>query len=139
VATYLLAMFLPSVAYQNYLFHGWEVTYLCGLLSFAQSMDLGDRTPFIVGTLSNLLFLFGITLFLGRIFLHWSWPRDIVICLISAPSLVFSVISASMASMWQNNLLVGSYFWVMSTTLLLLGSLYNFLRQRKVTKLSNPK
>ena len=49
VVTYLLAMCLPAVAAKGYhtiyLLHGWEVTYICGLFSFAPSMDLGDRAP----------------------------------------------------------------------------------------------
>jgi hypothetical protein len=94
VVTYLLAMCLPAVVAKGYdttyLLRGWEVTYICGLFSFAPSMDLGDRAPFIVGTLSNLLFLFCITLFLARVLWHRSWPHYVVICGISAVCLVFS-------------------------------------------------
>jgi hypothetical protein len=66
VISYLLAMCLPAVAAKGYdtiyLLHGWEVTYVCGLFSFAPSMVLVERTPFMVGILSNLLFLTCVTL-----------------------------------------------------------------------------
>ena len=94
VGTYLLAMCLPAIAaksyYKTYLLHGWEVTYMCALLSFAPSMNLVEKAQFIVGTFSNVLFVFGIALFLGREFWHWSRPRYAVICWISAACLVCS-------------------------------------------------
>ena|ERR1700719_2940501 len=53
VGMYLLAMCLPAIAaksyYKTYLLHGWEVTYMCAVLSFAPSMNLGERASFIVG------------------------------------------------------------------------------------------
>src|ERR1700730_2860157 len=59
VGMYLLAMCLPAIAsksyYRTYLLDGWEVTYMCAVLSFAPSMNLGERAPFIV--LSHLLWL----------------------------------------------------------------------------------
>jgi hypothetical protein len=70
VGTYLLAMCLPAIAaksyYKTYLLHGWEVTYMCAILSFAPSMNLVEKASFIVGTLSNVLFLFGIGIGLFR-------------------------------------------------------------------------
>jgi hypothetical protein len=139
VTSYLLAMCLPSITYQNSGLRGWELAYMCGLLSFAQSMNLGDRAPFIFGTLANLLFLFGITFFLGRNFWRWSWPHDIAICLISVTCLIFSVFSASFAALWQSPLLVGFYLWILSPTLLLLGSLNKCWRQWTVTAPHDPK
>ena len=57
VVAYLLAMCLPAVVakgYQTaYLLHGWEVIYVCGLFSFAPSMGLDERAPFIVVTVSD--------------------------------------------------------------------------------------
>jgi hypothetical protein len=141
VVTYFLAMCLSAVAAKGYhtiyLLRGWEVTYVCGLFSFAPSMDLGERAPFIVGTLSNLLFLFCLTLFQVRVFWHRSWPHYVVICWISAVCLVFSVVSVSIASMWLDSLLVGSYLWILSPILLLLGALNKLLQQQKVTGLGN--
>jgi hypothetical protein len=79
VVMYLLAMCLPAVVakgyHTTYLLHGWEVTYMCAILSFAPSMNLVEKASFIVGTLSNVLFLFGIAQFLGREFWHWPRPR----------------------------------------------------------------
>jgi hypothetical protein len=87
IAAYLLAMCLPAVVtkgyHTTYLLHGWEVTYICGLFSFAPSMNLEDRAPFILGTLSNLLFLFGLTLFVVGVLLHRSRPHYVVICWIA--------------------------------------------------------
>jgi hypothetical protein len=139
VVTYLLAMCLPSIAYKpagrvsstTYLLHGWEVTYISGLSSFAPSMDLGDRAPFSVGTLSNLLFLFCITLFLVRVFWHRSWPHYVVICWISAVCFIFSVVSVSIAGMWLYSLLPGFYLWILSPILLFIGSLNKCLQQQK--------
>ena len=124
VTSYLLAMFLPSISYRNGILPGWEVTYLSGLFSFAESMELVDRAPFIVGTLANFLFLSGVTIFLGRVFFRWSWPHDFVICSISATSLICSVVSVSIAGMLRTDLLAGSYLWILSPILLLLGSLF---------------
>jgi hypothetical protein len=139
ITSYLLAMFLPSIAYRNGILPGWEVTYLSGLFSFAESMELGDRAPFIVGTLANFLFLFGVTIFLGRVFFRWSWPHDSVTCSISATSLICSVVSVSIAGMLQTELLVGSYVWILSPTLLFLGSLFACWEQRNATELSGSK
>ena len=139
VTSYLLAMFLPSIAYQNGVLPGWEVTYLSGLLSFAESMELGDRAPFIVGTLANFLFLFGVTIFLGRVFFRWSWPHGLVICSIPATSLICSVVSISIAGMLRTELLVGSYVWILSPTLLFLGSLFACWEWRNATEFSSSK
>jgi hypothetical protein len=154
VTSYLLAMCLPSLTYQNAQVRGWELAYICAMLSFAQSMDLGDRAPFIFGTVSNLLFLGGITFFLGRTFWRWSWPHDamasirmshdcangidaltpevVAICLISVTCLIFSVFSASFASLWQSPLHVGFFLWILSPILLLLGSLNKWWQQGSV-------
>jgi len=135
VGTYLLAMCLPAIAaksyYKTYLLHGWEVTYMCAILSFAPSMNLVEKASFIVGTLSNVLFLFGIALFLGREFWHWSRPRYVVICWISAVCLIFSIVSVSIAGTSQNSFFIGFYLWIMSPTLLLIGTCIERLRQRK--------
>jgi hypothetical protein len=135
VGTYLLAMCLPAIAaksyYKTYLLHGWEVTYMCALLSFAPSMNLVEKAQFIVGTFSNVLFLFGIALFLGREFCHWSRPRYAVICWISAVCLVCSVVSVSIAGTSQNSFLIGFYLWIVSPILLLIGTWIECLRQRK--------
>jgi hypothetical protein len=125
-------MCLPSLTYQNAQVRGWELAYICAMLSFAQSMDLGDRAPFIFGTVSNLLFLGGITFFLGRTFWRWSWPHDVAICLISVTCLIFSVFSASFASLWQSPLHVGFFLWILSPILLLLGSLNKWWQQGSV-------
>jgi hypothetical protein len=138
VTSYLLAMCLPSLKYQNSVLRGWELTYTCGQLSFAQSMGLGDRAPFIFGTLSNLLLLVGITFFLGRTFWRWSWPHDVAICLISVTCLIFSVFSASFAALWQTPLLIGFYLWILSPILLLLGSLNKCWRQWTVIVPNDP-
>jgi hypothetical protein len=132
-------MFLPSIAYQNGILPGWEVTYLSGLFSFAESMELDNRAPFIAGTLANFLFFFGVTIFLGRVFFRWSWPRDSVICSISATSLICSVVSVSIAGMLQTEMLVGSYVWILSPALLFLGSLFAYLEPRNAAKFSNSK
>jgi len=141
VVMYLLAMCLPAVLAKGYrstfLLHGWEVTYLCGLCSFAPEMDLGDRAPFIVGTLANLLFLFCMTLFLVRVFWYRSWPHYVVICWISAVCLVFSVVSVSIADMWLDSLLLGSYLWILSPIFLLVGGLIGCLQQQNVTGLGD--
>jgi|SRR5271166_1550084 len=139
VVSYLLAMCLPSIAYENSILAGWEVTYFCALFSFAQSMELGDRGPFIFGTLSNLLFLFGITFFLGRLFFRWSWLRDVVPCLISATSLLCSVACVSIAGMWRTGLLFGFYLWILSPMLLFLGSLIWCLQPRNTTESGHSK
>ena len=137
VVAYLLAMCLPAVAVApksyptTYLFYGWVVTYICGSSSFAPSMDLGERAPFIVGTISNLLFLFCITLFLLRVFWHRSWPHFVVICCISAVCLVFSVVSVSLAGKLIDGLLVGFYLWILSPILLLLGAFRSSLPIRR--------
>jgi hypothetical protein len=139
VVAYFLAMWLPAVATKGYdttyLLDGWEVTYVCGLFSFAPSLDLGDRAPFILGTLSNLLFLFCITLFLIRLFWGRSWPHYMVICWISGVCVVFAAVSISIAGMWLGSLLVGSYLWILSLILLFLGSLDRCWQRPKVTDL----
>lgn len=135
LATYLLAMCLPAVAaktyYKAYLLHGWEVTYMCAVLSFAPSMNLDEKASFIVGTVSNVLFIFGAVLFLGRQFWHWSRTPYFFICWISTGCFVFSVVSVSIAVMSHNRFLVGFYLWVVSAILLFLGSCIECLRQRK--------
>jgi hypothetical protein len=141
VVAYLLAMCLPAVVAKGYhtayLLHGWEVTYGCGLFSFAPSMDLGERAPFIFGTVSNLLFLFCIIWFLVRLFRRRSWPHDVVICWISGVCLVFAAVSISIAGRWLNSLLVGSYLWILSPLLHLLGSLNKCWQRHKVTDSAN--
>ena len=135
LSAYLLAMCVPAVAaktyYKAYLLHGWEVTYMCAVLSFAPSMDLSEKASFIVGTVSNVLFLFGAVLFLGRQFWHWSRPRYFVICWIPAVCLVCSVVSAFIAGMSQNTFLIGFYLWIVSPILLFTGAYIECLRQRK--------
>ena len=137
VVAYLLAICLPAIAAKSYnttyLLHGWEVIYVCGLFSFAPSMDLGERAPFIIGTLSNLLFLFCITFFLVRLFGRRSWPHDVVICWVSGVCLVLTVVSISIAGIWLERLLVGSYLWISSPILLFLGSLSKCWQRLKVT------
>jgi hypothetical protein len=85
VVVYLLAMCLPAIGTKGYdrtyLLPGWEVTYVCGLFSFAPSMYLGERAPFIVGTVANLLFLDCLILSLVGRFWRRPWPQDVVICL----------------------------------------------------------
>jgi hypothetical protein len=142
IAAYLLAMCLPAIAargyHTTYLLHGWEVTYICGLFSFAPSMNLEERAPFILGTLSNFLFLFSIVLFVVRVLLRRPWPRYVVICLISAAGLVFSVISVLIAGMWVDRLLGDSYLWIASPILLFLGSLNECVQKGKAGSPSRP-
>ena len=66
--------------YKIYLLHGWEVTNMRAVLSFAALMDFSEKASFIVGTVSNVLFLFRAVLFLGRQFWHWPRPPYFVIC-----------------------------------------------------------
>ena len=94
-------------------------------------MNLVEKAQFIVGTFSNVLFVFGIALFLGREFWHWSRPRYAVICWISAACLVCSVVSVSIAGTSQNSFLIGFYLWIVSPTLLLIETWIECLRQRK--------
>ena len=113
LGAYLLAMCLPAVVAKTYcktyLLRGWEVTYMCAVLLFAPSMDLSEKASFIVGTVSNVLFLFGAVLFLGRQFWHSSRPRYLVIRWIAAVCLVCSAVSAFIAGISQNTFLIGFY------------------------------
>jgi hypothetical protein len=137
VVAYLLAMCLPAIDAKgynrSYLLAGWEVTYVCGLFSFAPSMDLGERAPFIVGTLSNLLFLACVILFLVGRFWRRSWPYDVVICWVSGVCLVLAVVSISMAGKVLDGLLVGAYLWISSPILVFAGSLIECWRRHKMT------
>ena len=135
VVAYLLAMCLPAIDTKGYdrtyVLPGWEVTYVCGLFSFAPSMDLGERAPFIVGTLANLLFLVCVILFLVGRFWRSSWPQDVVICWISGVCLVLAVVSISIASKVLDGLLFGTYLWISSPMLVFAGSLIECWRRRK--------
>ena len=135
VVAYLLAMCLPAIDTKgydrSYLLPGWEVTYVCGLFSFAPSMDLGERAPFIVGTLANLLFLVCAILFLVGRFWRRPWPQDVVICWISGVCLVLAVVSISIAGKVLDGLLFGAYLWISSPMLVFAGSLIECWRRRK--------
>ncbi len=119
---YLLAMCLPSIAHGPYVFRGWEAAYLSGAFSFAGSMDFVDRIPFIAGTLFNLLFLFVLTVSLGRVFWRWSWPNYFVVRSISAICVILAIGSVAFAANSHETLLVGAYPWVLSSVLLLAAS-----------------
>ncbi|MBV8329930.1 MAG: hypothetical protein JOZ61_05620 [Verrucomicrobia bacterium] len=135
VVAYLLAMCLPAVVAKRYdktyLLAGWEVTYVCGLFSFAPSMDLVERAPFIVGTLSNSLFLVCVILFLAGRFWRRSWPQDVVICWVSGVCLVLAVVSISIAGKYVDGFLVGAYLWISSLILVFLASLYECWQRHK--------
>ena len=135
VVAYLLAMCLPAVVAKGYdktyPLAGWEVTYVCGLFSFAPSMDLVERAPFIVGTLSNLLFLSCVILFLSGRFWRRSWPQDVVICWVSGVCLVLAVVSISVAGKYVDGFLVGAYLWISSPILVFLASLYECWQRHK--------
>jgi hypothetical protein len=132
LTAYLLAMWLPSIAsktsYKTYLLQGWEAAYMSGVLAFAASMELADKAQFIVGTLANLIFLLGITSFLGRVFWSWSWPANFVMLSFSAASVVLSIASATLAVISQNSLLLGAYIWLAGPILLLSGNLNRIAR-----------
>lgn len=114
VVTYLLSMCFPAIAarsyYTVYILRGWEVAHFCGLFSFAPSMSLAERATFIVGIISNLLFLFCATSFLVRVFSHRFWLSYGMICWVCAASFAFAVVSVLIGSMWFESLLIGFYF-----------------------------
>jgi hypothetical protein len=130
LALYLLALWLPAVAMQASFLHGWEVAYMCGILSFASSMDAGSRAPLVAGTLANLLFLFGVIFYLGRNFWHWSWPLYPYLCWICAGSVFCGAASLLMAGMSHEQFFTGAYLWLSSLVLLLLGSTERAIHER---------
>ena len=109
---YLLALWLPAVAVEASILHGWEVAYMCGILSIASSMDSETRIPLVAGTLANALFLFGVICYLGRNFWHWSWPGYPHLCWICAACVFCGAASLLLTGMSHEKFYSGAYIWL---------------------------